>query len=1151
MEITTIRVYPWDSIRSLTSRVARSIGVFPRFIEVMTDLDKIRHREATGEEVVEVRRKETNITDPDRRLYLRGLWEDGRLDAGAWEEMFRFRKEEDTGWTSYEHFIAEMEAEKLEDTLEAEAMDRLDSIFEDLDRAEDASCSGWKAEKHRIRYIIQDDRSMGELFDGARLDGKWLLSVYSHSLYSFGVEEAVLFGKTHRQHDPRLIDLWKDGAILEEVREDGVYLFRQDLQPVVLRRREDVLVMEVEIGDAADVLQEALDAFTISSIQVKEKTDVGMIGNFFLRDTFLENAIFQDACMNDPLVSTFFSINESRRSSFDVSLPIVFRPFLRELLGVSTSTPADLILRNIHRQTGFMTQASLVTPVAEERMGLFLMIFGRVMGWYRVHKDEWIREYVRFIPLLAERIDRQKKNLVKNIKKDRHEYFSKYPRMFVRNLYSVLCQKNLQPVILTEDEVGGIPPERIIRFPPESIEEIEPEYYYCPNDDYPHAGLKEMDLKGGDVFINMAPCCFNSPQGLENEKKLANLSTSNKEAGGGAAVVRKVKKDNVITGKFLIKYQGQLGTIRPPLMQRFLSSIDPTCEYYRMGVEQSPSSLLSCILMWRRLHKVAGNPDIETLRKTIADDKDCAPICLQENPGMDVASIRRDMENPRVYFDPRRFYRAIEVFFKIRIVVFTKPPDMLGEEASLMWPVSMRSHYSNRTDIPVVIIFEHWGGKTNILSKFPHPHCELVCYKYPTDPDIKVDFDPSPVFHILDSSRFQFDGSVPVFPMAPIKDIWFYRMIIGQSVDPIGKVRTLEFEYQSRGKTHRFTAAVSPPIAIQSEDNIPFVEGVREASAPDILPFLLRFDSWVKIHIPDPSKSLVYWTVRHDRIFYKSLGESAPLFLTFAVRLPAPRPTGSFDGVSRVKAGGIDRASLPLLETPRDLIPESIRKEKVARCLLDLSIYGFSLFLKKNKIRIDSIDPDTILDAFGRQDVRIDPSYKYPSFYEKEGFFVRDELVLPSKDFWRKIRYNLKWLLFHRASVFENPDPLPSFYKNVYDFSDKSAFYFRLETFDTIYGNAVEATYTVIREPIEAIGKIDKRTLWYNENQSPLPSPLWAITHPTLEAALEDARRWKKTTCFLQWDKDTRRWRLLEGSGRNRAFVARREADVVLLLPLR
>lgn len=1145
METKKIRVYPWDSVASLTSRVARSIGVFPRFLEVVTDLDKIRRRETTGEEEVEVRKREA---DEDSRLHLRGLWEDGRLDAGAWEEMFRFRREEDVG---YEQFVAEMEAEKLADTLEAETMEGLDSVFEDLDRSEDASPSGWKADKHRIRYIIQDERSMGELFDGLSLEGKWLLGVYSHSLYSFGIQETVLFGKTRRQHDPRLRDLWRDGAILEEVREDGVYLFHQDLRPVVLRRSGDVLVMEVEIGDTADVLQEALDAFTISSIQVREKTDVGMIGNFFLRDSFLENPIFQDACMNDPLVSTFFSINESRRSSFDASLPIVFRPFLRELLGVSTSTPSDLVLRNIHRQTGFMTQASLVAPIVEERMGLFLTIFGKIMGWYRAHRDKWVRDYVRFIPSFAERIERHKKSLVKNIKTERHEYFAKYPRMFVRNLYSVLCQKNLQPVLLAEEEIGGIPPERIIRFPPEPIEEIEPEYYYCPNDDYPHAGLKEMNLKGGDVFINMAPCCFNSPQGKENEKKLAALSTSDSKSGAGGVVTRKTKKDNVITGKFLIKYQGQLGTIRPPLMQRFLSAIDPSCEYYRMGVEQSPSSLLSCILMWRRLRKAPVNTDIEALRKKIADDKDCAPVCLQENPGMDVASIRRDLEDPRVYFDPRRFYRAIEVFFEIRIVVFTKPPEMLGEEASLLWPVSMRSHYSNRTDLPVVVIFEHWGGKTNILSKFSHPHCELVCYKHLTEPDVRSDFDPSAVFHIIiDSLRFQFDGPNPVFSLAPIKDLWFYRMIVGQSVDPIGKVRIIEFEYRSRGKTHRFTASVSPPLAIQSDETIRFIEGVREASAPDILPFLLKFDSWVKIHIPDPSGSLVYWTVRQDRVFYKSLGESAPLFLTFAARLPAPRPAGSFDGVSRIQIGGIDRASIPLLGES-SLIPDSIRQEKVARCLLDLSVYGFSLFLKENEIRIDAIDPDAILDAFGREEVHIDPSYQYPSFYKKEGFFARGRLVLPSKDFWRKIRYNLKWLLFHRASIFEDPEPLPSFYRNVYDFSDRSAFFFRLEAFDAIYNDAVEASYPVIRAPIESMGKIKKRTLWYNQHQSPLPSPSWAITHPTLEAALEDARQWKKTTCFYQWDRETRRWRILEGSGRKRAFVVRRENDVVLLLPLR
>src|SRR5690606_20443389 len=96
--------------------------------------------------------------------------------------------------------------------------------------------------------------------------------------------------------------------------------------------------------------------------------------------------------------------------------------------------------------------------------------------------------------------------------------------------------------------------------------------------------------------------------------------------------------------------------------------------------------------------------------------------------------IVADIENPEVEFASEKYYRGLEELFNINIFVFnpgTTPQDSADNEDKLIIevPRSKISHirpYRPKRD--TVLVFKHWG--TEINSKIPYPHCELIISSY-------------------------------------------------------------------------------------------------------------------------------------------------------------------------------------------------------------------------------------------------------------------------------------------------------------------------------------------------------------------------------------------------------------------------------------
>lgn len=1124
--------FPWDTTESVLHRISKKEGVPVSYIQVDDDLSKIRWSGEKDTEVsIGVRNliKEWGLTDiitttkkleKDEKLfhlYVRHKTETGDIDEQLWDTLFR-HDFQDMSFQEWKKEVGKMKTHERQEQKEA---DRVSKLYMELSDEEQKELMGWKSEKHRVLIQAVDKRPIASLFADLKLGEEWKLAIFHEKTFEWGEDEKWIV-KMCRLKDPAMETFIQSIQENKVHMETGVHLYHKDIEtPVFIhqtieQKKKDLYDIELETSNEhPDLVEKVLGALSINTIH--KQIDIGMVGGFMFPQLYIDIPLFQDMCMNDPIVSHFLYINELKKSSYDNTVGVLFRQNIKDTLGMETIKNYDFTIKNIHRQSGFLVDVSLHTPILQENLSIFFLFIRQIIGRYIRRRDDLVKEYTEYIPDFKKQIEKTQKSLVKNIKTTRPEYISKYPRMFVRNLYSVICQKNLQPILINEEETYNLPKESYIHFPPQPIAEINPEYYYCPNKDYPYAGLKEMDIKGKDIFINMAPCCFNSPQDKENERKLSKLRTKDDEEE--KETEKTVSKTNIISGKFIIKYPGQLGTIRPPSMNRFFMAYDPFAEYYRVGVEQSPSSLIGCLLMRRTMMGVPTPYNAIDVRTKISQDPACVVACLQENPGLDAEQIRLDIANPSVYFDPRRFYRAIELYFGVRVLVFSKEQEIAEEDADILLPFSMRTHYTNHSDLPFTIVFEHWGGKTNILSKFKHPHCELVGFKTFTETDMRFDFSPKGIFQLLDYTIHPFDGDQSIQPFHR-KECWFFKYIIGQTTDPLGKVRWLHFQYYNQD----FYAEIYPPIAVQDDIGVGGLpKETPIMSARLMLKFLKKFDKWEKIHVPDPDGDIVYWTVSQDHVLWKSLEENSKLRLTFVCRLEKPHPEQINNRDETLQKYIKTTKPNIMLFKPQNQISSIHHNKKIADILSQLCVSGFSYFLNENNVRRDAVDMDVLIRTFFQQHIRVDPDHVYPETIDYKhgggykGFMSGKKIVLPSKRFSEKIQFHLKWLMFYQPQFLFDPErTIVNPLGGVADFSlaDPTHFYCGLDDVLNVLKYSIEDMYEIFSSPIEELPRLCKKrhdlyVIWYNKDLSPYPHPSLVVLYNSLEKTREAIKTWR------------------------------------------
>jgi len=1100
------------------------------------------------------------------------------VDETSWRSFFPTDPET---WQQWKEGAAKARAEDHARHRESQQRERAYRVLSDVYRTRGGGVeeskneeedkiirTSWRVKSHRLIYRLQESRLLGDLFNSASLPEPWLLLLFHETrLWS---QPPKTFSMIRRYHDPRVLALVEnltkdeDDKELLQASQQGLSLYRENLEkPVLIRHTKDHLEMELESRHGLDLLSEVRELLSLRG-EVTSTEDIGLVGTMTYRDLYIPYPLFQDVCMNNRTVHHFLYINELRRAHYQTSLPVWFRPDLRQILGLpekrdrtSFYTP-DLTLVNTHRHSGYMLQINLTTPLREDKLEVFMNIMERLLHYFLQQQKDLVHYYEQFLPDFQADLEKTKSDLSK-VKQESHSYLTLYPMMFVKGLYSVRCQKPMQPILVSEKEAASLPENSVLFFPPEPKGEIMPEYYHCPNPKYPVAGLFPMDINGLDVYINRAPCCFKSKRDVPDAARLASVRTRDDEdwqeaeEGGGGGMIRSIgtgkeTKDD-ITGDMLIKFMGQKGRINPPLIIRFFMAIDPLAEYRRLGNQQGPSSLISCLLQRYNLSENFTDSTVEEVREKMARDDRCVQACLQENPGRNFEEVRKDMADPRLYFDPRRFYRACELYFQVLLVVFTKPPKIQSTHAELLFPFSMRSHYTQQHPHRdhIVFVMEHWGGKTNILTKLSHPHNELLIYKPFTETNWRVDFTSSRVMGVLETTRLDFDASRLLQPLDT--KVWFLRKVVGQTVDPLGKVRVLHFKIGNDDSHPTILPGIlDQPLPILDKEEgvtateipaISFSDSTKAVSlSPSILTFLQRFHQWTRVRLHPDQKTLL-WTVTQPRVFWRLSDTVAhSLSLTFLLRLSQPLSSEvlrqrlaehtvlqkdhphllrELEAIPTLPPSLL----LPTIQMAPELTLQQLRstaryQEKLARCLYDLSVSCFAHYLREHKIPMGAMDPDEILDSFKKRHILIDPQLAPPldrlidPSTAVETLYREKKIHMPHLDFWKRVAYNLRWQMFYDGKGLEarghSFHMLPYFYQKLSDFSVRPLYYLcELPSLLSVLQDAVEGTYPLLTQSfqemnLESFPRLVARVA-YHRQESPFPSqPYLVVLYPSLIA---------------------------------------------------
>lgn len=306
--------------------------------------------------------------------------------------------------------------------------------------------------------------------------------------------------------------------------------------------------------------------------------------------------------------------------------------------------------------------------------------------------------------------------------------------IFVAN-YARKCQRPFQPKLIRLEEApiwqkkyivrGTIQEERqIMGFPKDNPRHI----MVCPDDRYPYPGVFENKTLNNKHLYPYMPCCFRRNQVISSTSALNKYYYGVASRQARTTTARSSHK--MKTGKLLPP--ARIGFI-PTSVAGFLKRYDEeeSGEIYRYGVPRSTNSFIHCVALALENRSYMAAPDKEEwtnhLRINLFNQGIRPELLRQELYDMTNEDIIRLATDNDEFFDPLRFYRAMEVLFDCNIYVFANKDEdhETGRKISLL-QLPRHLYFHAHVPIPgkpVVLIIRHWGGEANALE---YPQCELV-----------------------------------------------------------------------------------------------------------------------------------------------------------------------------------------------------------------------------------------------------------------------------------------------------------------------------------------------------------------------------------------------------------------------------------------
>lgn len=366
---------------------------------------------------------------------------------------------------------------------------------------------------------------------------------------------------------------------------------------------------------------------------------------------------------------------------------------------------------------------------------------------------------------------------------------SSAPDIFI-DLYTVACPKPRNPTIIDESKYDD-KDASMMKFPKEGDKLA----YKCPSSDYPYIGLKDNTLENKEDYPYL-PCCYKIDQ--KNNKKsnyykyFYQVEENNPEVNANYIPLK--------TQKFAgFGIHGML----PKNIHTFFTILDKDSEYYRKGMhyegEGGKYTFLECVLEainYNDVNKMANIQErikfMNVQKNELANFVKNSGVCKQECYNLTLDEIATNISKGG-YFDPSLYIRAVEEFYNINIILFTRNSKSdENKNGNYMLPRHDESkgyifpYYKSRETI---LVYEHTGG---IYTK--NKSCELIV-RHDASNITTMLFKPDDeiikkVYKQWVQTFPVYEGNVQILPIVPPG----VEHIASQYIDSYGKTRGLYYK---------------------------------------------------------------------------------------------------------------------------------------------------------------------------------------------------------------------------------------------------------------------------------------------------------------------------------------------------------------------
>lgn len=549
-----------------------------------------------------------------------------------------------------------------------------------------------------------------------------------------------------------------------------------------------------------------LDATGITESNIVNRIDLGVAGEFFFPNRFLNTYIFSDLCMNNEFFSSFLTVNEvNKATKEDLHLYMYFET---SLIGNFIVTMSQKTAKSTNKLLGLNIDEPYVrvycSGVKESKVLSFQNIFSKIMNEYdnRKSNDDDMNEqtyaiyefYQHFIPSFNFQI------LVPSNKKsdagDKLKYIE--PAIFHVKGYSRRCSH--PPIIVDIDDVSKY--KNYIVFPRDKSADNTKQYpsdgvnqrvYVSGHKDFPYVGLFENNLSNADAYPYL-PCSYLGNQ--ENSDAYQAYYKNNYKQ-------RPIKQGFIESNKLL--KMGGTGML-PESIFKFLSILTSSTdikELVRYGTFRSQRSFITSVFYatnYKNYRELPESKQVRLVNKLIKRiiTTDLILTSRQSTYDIDLDTLKIQISNG--YFDPNMMCQLMETVVEHNIYLFNTN--------RLVIPNHGNCYYINKPYSQSICILEHLGAESDNSE---YPQCEAISLFGNLSFSGEISEKLINVFNVINQFYVLNRSIKPIDYQLPIG-----FSIVSQRLDSYGRTRRLDIA--NEGGNFSVYVSPIPPLNVKIDD---------------------------------------------------------------------------------------------------------------------------------------------------------------------------------------------------------------------------------------------------------------------------------------------------------------------------------------------